>query len=92
MTSYHYTTLKGENQEVMKKNLFIPLCAFLIMAANIGWTMPIRFLVGVTSVLKQIASTHSIAPYPPLRPEFCRGGLGKISPQSESRPHRSRPG
>lgn len=35
----------------MKKNLFIPLCAFLIMAATIGWTMPIRFLVGVTAAL-----------------------------------------
>ena len=35
----------------MKKNLFIPLCAFLIMAANIGWTMPIRFLVGATAAL-----------------------------------------
>ena len=35
----------------MKKNLFIPLCAFLIMAANIGWTMPVRFLVGATAAL-----------------------------------------
>lgn len=35
----------------MKKNLFIPLCAFLVMAANIGWTTPIRFLVGATAAL-----------------------------------------
>ena len=35
----------------MKNNLFVSLCAFLILASVIGWSIPVRILVGANAVI-----------------------------------------